>query len=76
MKGSHPLVLLDSAGGVGFLEFKTVLQILEGSSFFIILDDIHHLKHFRSYAHIKSDPSFMILGENLQHGWVVAKKNV
>lgn len=68
-----PLILLDSAGGIGFLEFNTVLKYLHNSEFIIILDDIHHLKHFRSLQYIKSSNNFQIIAENVIDGWVVAR---
>ena len=73
VKDQMPLVLLDSAGGIGFLEFNTVLKYLGNSDFIMILDDIHHLKHFRSLKHIKSSGNFQIIAENLADGWVVAR---
>jgi len=73
MAGNNPLILLDSAGGMGYLEFTLVLQIMKGHDFFIILDDIHHLKHFRSYAHIKEDNHFTMLDDSYGQGWAIAK---
>jgi hypothetical protein len=58
-----PLILLDSAGGIGLLELQTVL----------VLDDTHHVKHFRSIARVRSDPSFFIVAESAEHGWAVAR---
>lgn len=74
MASGKTLVLLDSAGGVGFLEFQKVCSIMGSKSFFLILDDIHHLKHFRSYRRLQEDNSFNILQENQAQGWVLAKK--
>ena len=68
-----PLFLLDSAGGLGYLEFKKVKSLMNGYSHFLILDDIHHLKHFRSYEDICADDSYTILAKNLKLGWVIAK---
>lgn len=73
MAGNTPLILLDSAGGMGYLEFILVLQIMHGKDFFIILDDIHHLKHFRSYARIKEDKHFTMLDDSYGQGWAIAK---
>jgi len=42
-------------------------------SYYLVLDDVHHLKHFRSLIDIKKDKKFEILCENLEHGWVIAK---
>ncbi len=72
MAGQTPLVLLDSAGGIGYLEFQLVMKIMDGRSFFLILDDIHHLKHFRSYKTVKEDNNFTILDESYEQGWAIA----
>lgn len=68
----RPLVALDSAGAIGFLEFTTVRQILRDRPYLILLDDIDHLKHFRSRREIAGDSRFTILGESPGHGWLLA----
>lgn len=73
IKNKTPLILLDSAGGLGFLEFQTVCNLMKGNSFYLILDDIHHLKHFRSYEILKTNNDFVIIAEEKKHGWVIAK---
>lgn len=73
IKYTKPLILLDSAGGLGYLEFKTICSLMEEKPFFLILDDVHHLKHFRSYNDIATNGNFTILAENKKHGWVIAK---
>lgn len=73
IKNDNPIILLDSAGGVGLLEFNTVCELMDGKSYYLILDDVHHLKHFRSLEHVRNNPSFKIISENLEQGWVVAK---
>lgn len=74
MASGKTLVLLDSAGGVGYLEFQKVEEIMKHKTYFLILDDIHHLKHFRSYRHLKEGNGFRILSDNPAQGWVLAKK--
>jgi len=74
MASGKTLVLLDSAGGVGYLEFQKVQEIMKNKTYFLILDDIHHLKHFRSYAHLQQGNGFRILNDNPAQGWVLAKK--
>jgi hypothetical protein len=69
----NPLIILDSAGGTGYLEFTTVLTNMAQNSFTILLDDIHHLKHFRSFEEINSNDNFKILAVNKELGWVLAK---
>ncbi len=69
----NPLILLDSAGGIGFLEFTIVRNALTNNEYLIILDDIHHIKHYRSYHEIKNSKDFEILKANEQNGWVFAR---
>jgi hypothetical protein len=73
VREQRPLILLDSAGGIGWLEFQTVLREMGSAPYTIVLDDTHHVKHFRSLAHIRGDPTFTILAESAEHGWVVAR---
>ena len=68
-----PIILLDSAGGVGLLEFQTVMSLMKDKTFYLILDDVHHLKHFRSLDFVRKNNSFNILAESLEQGWVIAK---
>lgn len=73
IKHSDPLFLLDSAGSLGYLEYNKVQEMMDGQNHFLILDDIHHIKHFRSYRDIKANDKYTILAENLQHGWLIAR---
>lgn len=72
VKNFNPIILLDSAGGIGWLEFKTVMEYMNSSPFIIILDDIHHLKHFRSLDYIEKSQKFSILNKSIEDGWVIA----
>ncbi len=72
-KSNNLLIVLDSAGGVGYMEFQKVMSLLKNTSFYLMLDDTHHLKHFRSLRDIQANPNFNILGVSKQHGWCVAK---
>ncbi len=72
VRNFNPIILLDSAGGIGWLEFKTMLEYMSNNPFFIILDDIHHLKHFRSLRHVENSPKFTILNKSIEDGWVIA----
>ncbi|MCM8774785.1 MAG: hypothetical protein NC930_00275, partial [Candidatus Omnitrophica bacterium] len=69
----QPLVLLDSAGGLGFLEFNIVHEMMSKKMYWLLLDEIHHLKHFRSFEKIKADPSFCLMGHDESHGWAFAR---
>lgn len=71
----HPLVVLDSAGGIGWLEFKITLALFGEAPFVLLLDDTKHLKHFRSLAVVEGDPStWEILAQDNTRGWVLAYK--
>lgn len=68
-----PLFLLDSSGGIGFLEFQKMHQLMDGNPYWLILDDIHHLKHFRSYEFVKNSKDFEIYASDFSNGWLIAK---
>jgi hypothetical protein len=53
-------VLLDSAGHLGWMEFRTVVDNAKGNCI-LVLDDIKHCKHYRSHQEILSDPRFKVL---------------
>jgi hypothetical protein len=71
--GDVDLVLLDSAGHLGWLEFQEALSLIR-SPCVIALDDTLHVKHCRSLAYIKAHPErFTILAEgNDRCGWCIA----
>lgn len=68
-----PLITLDSAGGVGFLEFSVMKNAMGENPYLILLDDINHIKHFRSYQHIVENPNYHIFGVDENEGWLFAK---
>ncbi len=70
-----PLIMLDSSGAIGFLEFNIVREVMGDQEYYLLLDDIFHLKHFRSYDEIQRDPSFKILMLDQEGGWLFAKRN-
>ena len=72
IKNEFPLFLLDSAGGIGWLEFQKVVQLMGSHAYVMILDDTHHIKHFRSLRYIQQNQHFTILASNQQHGWAIA----
>lgn len=71
MKDKKPLIILDSAGGIGYLEFKKVINIMGNNPYWLILDDIHHLKHFQSIEYVKNNNDFRIIGMSNIHGWSI-----
>jgi predicted O-methyltransferase YrrM len=71
---ARPLICLDSAGSVGLLEFNTVLA-LQQPPFLLLLDDVNHVKHYRSRQYIEAHPAeWKIHGCNMQDGWMVAER--
>ncbi len=69
------LFILDSAGGMGWLEFMTVRKEMKDRGYYLLLDDIHHLKHFRSAKFIREHPQeFDIIGQSLDHGWLFCRR--
>lgn len=72
-KNYNPLVILDSAGGLGYLEFSILNEIMQSHPYLVLLDDINHLKHFRSYRYIMGNPHFQLLDLDEQEGWLFAK---
>lgn len=71
--GLPVFIVLDSAGGVGFLEFSILLRELRDRPYIILLDDIDHIKHFRSAQIVHDDPRFTILGSDVDRGWMLAQ---
>lgn len=67
-----PLILLDSAGGIGLFEFKRTKEIMGDRPYILMLDDTHHVKHHRSKLEIYADKSFEVIYENKTHGSLVA----
>jgi len=66
-------VLLDSAGHMGHIEFKYLIEHLKGDCY-IALDDIYHIKHHESFRKIQSDPRFKVIKcSNEKFGFCIAK---
>lgn len=72
-RGSSVLVVLDSAGGIGKLEFEITKELMSSVEYCLLLDDTHHLKHFRSVEEIRADNHWRILASNDVHGWMLAR---
>ena len=73
VRDANPLVLLDSAGGTGWLEFTALRQTMGDRPYVLLLDDVHHVKHYRSLEHVRRDPSFEIIALDEHHGWMLAR---
>lgn len=71
--GRVPLFVLDSAGGVGFLEYQRVVELAGPRTFYVWTHDINHVKHFRSLGHMKHSPNAELLFETEE--WALALFN-
>jgi len=71
-KDQRPLIVLDSAGGIGWLEFQEVLRLQEGLPFLLFLDDVKHVKHYRSRILVESSSDFRMIDCDIDHGWALA----
>jgi len=74
MADFHPMILLDSAGGIGLLEFQIVREIMGDRSYTVIFDDTHHLKHFRSRQLVLDSPDFQLMYEG--DGCIVSRHEI
>lgn len=71
-KNCQPLIALDSAGGIGWLEFQEVMRLHEGFPFVLFLDDVNHVKHYRSLKYVESCPEFHMIDCDVSDGWALA----
>jgi hypothetical protein len=73
--GKADLILLDSAGHVGFAEFLYALGLIKSICIFV-LDDVRHVKHWKSAECIRKMAirgDAVILGDgDERHGWMIA----
>lgn len=67
------LVLLDSAGGIGWLEFLTTLREMQRKRYLLLLDDVGHIKHYRSKRHVEQASDFQILAQGGARDWILAE---
>jgi len=49
------LVILDSAGHLGLIEFNYLMSLLPSHEFYLALDDINHIKHYHTMELIKQN---------------------
>jgi len=70
--GRRLMFLLDSAGGMGWLEFKFLIGRLQGSKFILLADDRHHIKHVRSSNWATAHPE-EFSGISGEESWFLAK---
>jgi hypothetical protein len=67
-------VLLDSAGHMGTIEFDHLMIYMCKAKFILALDDVKHIKHYRTMEKIKADPRWKILSQGDERfGWAIAE---
>jgi len=67
------LILLDSAGHLGFIEFQYLISLLRNTCY-IALDDVFHIKHIDTFCAMKGDPRFDIRALGMEkNGYLIAK---
>ncbi|MBK8913969.1 MAG: hypothetical protein IPM64_05070 [Phycisphaerales bacterium] len=72
VREQRPLIALDSAGGIGWLEYREVRRLMGSAVFGLFLDDINHVKHHRSFVHLRSDSACEMIDHDEPAGWAVA----
>jgi len=69
------LVLLDSGGHIGMIEFDILMPLLKNKCI-IVLDDTLHVKHYESLQKIQKDQRFKIISlSNEKFGFCIASFN-
>lgn len=54
-RDKNPLIVLDSCGGIGLLEFNKIVELMETYHYYLFIDDIGHIKHNRTFNYIKDN---------------------
>lgn len=69
------LVFLDSAGGVGYLEFKSFMSIGDAylQNKILMLDDINHIKHKRSVEFLLKEGHEVSISKDNRFAWCIFK---
>jgi len=49
---------------VGWLEFNLMISVMGDRRYYVLLDDVQHVKHFRSLEHMKTSPDFCLIVES------------
>jgi len=67
------LVFLDSAGGVGYLEFKKFMSLDTDKlkNKILLLDDISHVKHYRSVLWLEKNGYNVVLSEDERFAYCI-----
>lgn len=70
------LIFLDSAGGVGYLEFKYIMGLpqIYLDNKILMLDDISHIKHTRSVLELQQAGYTVNISSDKRFAWCSLKK--
>jgi hypothetical protein len=71
LDGKIPLFVLDSCGGIGWLEFQTICEMMGDSLFYVWCHDIAHVKHYRSYLYMKDHSEGWEIVEQWPKSWAL-----
>ena len=63
------IIFLDSAGGIGYLEFLKFLKFKNITNKILLLDDVSRVKHYRSYLHLQNMGKKLHLNSSKRWGW-------
>lgn len=71
------IVFLDSAGGIGYLEFLKFMSLKNKfkKNKILLLDDILHIKHYRSVLHLKRDKHDVYISQDNRFAYCTFKGN-
>ena len=68
----RPLIVLGLLAELGIWNSRSSREHHERFEYVLILDDINHLKHFRSRRDIVASPDFKVLCIDDDEGWMMA----
>lgn len=72
--GQVDLVVLDSAGHMGWIEFQYLDRIVK-SPYVLMLDDTLHVKHFRTAKFIRGSEEWRVIAEGRErNGFMIAER--
>ncbi|MFA4845084.1 MAG: hypothetical protein WC654_00810 [Patescibacteria group bacterium] len=67
------LFMLDSAGGIGYLEFQKMQKMMGNRLYYVWMHDTNHVKHFRSVRDIRKSPETWGIVAERQGEWILAE---
>ena len=74
VKDKTPLFVLDSCGGIGWMEYELITRLMIGLPYYCWCHDINHVKHVRSFAHMNNTPDCEVIAFK-EEEWVLGRFN-